>query len=84
VASINEVTNENVLVLREITSFAEELQHIEELSMDITADVHRCIHRLDIAFFSEEFLDFFADPTEITFREAVFALAEVLQVAVNI
>jgi hypothetical protein len=74
-SSVNEVSNENVLVLRKITSFAEELEHIEELSMDVTADIHRCVHWLDVAFFGEQLLDFLTNPAEITLWEAVFAFA---------
>lgn len=48
VTTIDKITNEDVLVLREITALVEEFEHVEELSVDVTADVNGCAHRLHV------------------------------------
>ena len=68
VATINEVTHEDIAGIRNLSSFFEELEQVMELTMDVTANSDRGAHRLNVTFFDQYLLDFFTENAKITFR----------------
>ena len=49
--------HEDVVCLGDLSSDAEELHQIVELSVNVSADCDRGAHRLDVGFFHQQLLD---------------------------
>lgn len=67
--SVHKVTHEDVASRRDLTALVEEFEQVVELAMDVSANGHRSLHWLYVAFFDQDFFDFFADDSEFSFRE---------------
>lgn len=61
VAPVYEVPDEDVSVLRKLTSHLEQLEYVEELAVDVAADGHRRLRFLHIRLLEEQFLDLVAE-----------------------
>ena len=61
VATIDEVTHEDVVGVRNVATDTEELEEIEELAVDISDDGAGSRHLVDVGFVSEDFTGFEAE-----------------------
>ena len=68
VTTINEVAHEYVLRIRNLSSFLKKFEQVMELTVDVAANRDRGTHRLHVAFFDQDFLDFLTKDAEIAFR----------------
>ena len=66
VASIDEVTHEDVAGIRNLATFFKKLEEVVELTMNITADSDGSADRLDIALFNEDLLDLFTENAQVS------------------
>ena len=90
VASIDEISDEDVASVLDVTAWvrdcvtcAEELQNVEELTVDVTADCDGASNGLHIGLLEEDFLGFFAEMSEILLVEA-FGLEQVGYALINV
>lgn len=65
VSSVNKVTHEDVVCVGQLTSCAEELKEVIELTVDITTDGDRAVDRLHVRLLEQELLDLFAELLEV-------------------
>lgn len=77
VASVNEVTHEDIASVRDLTSLIKELQEIMELTMDISTNSDWSRYWLNVALFDQNFLNFLTEDSEISFRENTTTLHSV-------
>lgn len=69
VASVYEISHENVVRVGDFSANLEQLQQIEKLTVDVSAQSHRRIHRLNVRFLDQNFLHFFAAASQYFFRK---------------
>jgi hypothetical protein len=71
VASIHEISNENVVGVWDLSSSSEQFEEIIELTVNISANSDWSRNWLYVGFFDQDFFGFFAKETEIAFRKAL-------------
>ena len=69
VASIDEVTHEDVAGIRNLATFFKKLEEVVELTMNITADSYGRTNWLYVALINQNFFDLLAEDSKVTFRE---------------
>lgn len=69
VASVDEVTHEDVAGVGDLATFVKQFEQVMELAMDVATNGHRGTHRLHIALFDQDFLYFLAEDAKITLRQ---------------
>lgn len=74
VASIHEVTHENVSSLRDFSTFVEKFEEVVELSVNVSANSYWCSHGLDIGFFDENFFNLFTEDSQVSLRKDIAVL----------
>lgn len=88
VTSIDEVSDEDVFVVWEFSSYLEEFKKVEELPMDITADVYWGTNGLNVRFFEQDFAGGIDDLFEFSFIEEIFVfvigVSEMINQSINI
>ena len=67
VATIDEVTHENVSIVRDLSTLFKELEMIVELTVDVTADGNGGTDGLHVALLNEDLLDFLAQDAQVSF-----------------
>ena len=60
VASVDKITDKDEFVVRQITSFGEEVLDVVELTMNVSGEIYGGINTDDIAFFGQDSLDLVA------------------------
>ena len=66
VATIDEVTHEDVAGVGNLATLLKQLKKIVELAVDITADSDGSAHRLNIALLDQDLLDLLTEDAEVT------------------
>lgn len=69
VATVDEVSHEDVAGVWDLTSLFEKLEKIMELTVDVSANCNWGANRLDVALLDEDLLDLLAEETKVTFRQ---------------
>ena len=69
VATIHEVTHEDVLGVGDLAALFEKLEQVVELTMDVTANCHGCAHGLHVAFLDKDLLDLLTQLAQASFRQ---------------
>jgi len=74
VASVDEVSHEDVARVGNLSTFVEELEQIVELAVNVSADGDWGTHWLHVALFNEDLLDLLTEDAEIALGKYVSSL----------
>lgn len=72
VTSVDEVADEDVFVVWELTTDLEKFQEVKKLSVDISADIYGRAHWLDIGLFQQDFTGSVYHLLEFSFIQEIF------------
>ena len=68
VATVDEISHENVASVRDLTALFKKFEKIVELTVNISANGDWGTHRLNVALLDEDFFDFLAENAKISLR----------------